>query len=86
MLFADFLKSLARSKIIRVQGLIGKSVGYSKSPSGSMIKKVWWGWRLGGVLLFVSNIKTYYNMVGVAVALLIPTMHEKACMNLHNAR
>ena len=38
MLFADFLKSLARSKIIRVQGLIGKIVGYYKSPSGSMIK------------------------------------------------
>ena len=25
-------------------------------------------------------------MVGVAVAIVIPTMHEKACIDLHNAR
>ena len=27
-----------------------------------------------------------YNMVGVAVAMVIPTMHEKSCIDLHNAR
>ena len=26
-----------------------------------------------------------YNMVGVAVAMVIPTMHEKLCIDLHNA-
>ena len=29
---------------------------------------------------------TYYNMVGVAVAIVISTMHEKSCIDLHNAR
>ena len=29
---------------------------------------------------------TYYNMVGVAVAMVIPTMHEKSCIDSHNAR
>ena len=27
-----------------------------------------------------------YNMVGVAVAMVIPTMHEKSGIHLHNAR
>ena len=28
----------------------------------------------------------YYNMVGVAVAMVISTMHEKLCIDSHNAR
>ena len=32
------------------------------------------------------HISWYYNMVGVAVAMVIPTMHEKSCIDLHNAR
>ena len=28
----------------------------------------------------------YYNMVGVAVAMVISTMHEKSCIDSHNAR
>ena len=32
------------------------------------------------------SITAYYNMVGVAVAIVIPTMHEKSCIDLHNAR
>ena len=31
-------------------------------------------------------IQNHYNMVGVAVAMVIPTMHEKSCIDLHNAR
>ena len=31
-------------------------------------------------------IHAYHNMVGVAVAMVIPTMHEKSCIDLHNAR
>ena len=27
----------------------------------------------------------HYNMVGVAVAMLISTMHEKSCIDSHNA-
>ena len=27
-----------------------------------------------------------YNMVGVAVAIVISTMHEKSCIDSHNAR
>ena len=28
----------------------------------------------------------YYNMVGVAVAMVISTMHEKSCIDSHNAQ
>ena len=28
---------------------------------------------------------TYYNMVGVAVAMAISTMHKKSCIDSHNA-
>ena len=28
----------------------------------------------------------HYNMVGVAVAMVISTMHEKSCIDSHNAR
>ena len=28
----------------------------------------------------------HYNMVGVAVAMVIPAMHEKSCIDLHNGR
>ena len=28
----------------------------------------------------------YYNMVGVAVDMVISTMHEKSCIDSHNAR
>ena len=28
----------------------------------------------------------YYNIVGVAVAMVISTMHEKSCIDLHNAQ
>ena len=28
----------------------------------------------------------YYNMVGVVVAMVISTMHEKSCIDSHNAR
>ena len=31
-------------------------------------------------------IELYYNMVGVAVAMVISTMHEKSCIDSHNAR
>ena len=31
-------------------------------------------------------IVAYYNMVGVAVAIVISTMHEKSCIDSHNAR
>ena len=29
---------------------------------------------------------SFYNMVGVAVAMVISTMHEKSCIDSHNAR
>ena len=29
---------------------------------------------------------THYNMVGVVVAMVISTMHEKSCIDSHNAR
>ena len=31
-------------------------------------------------------IKISYNMVGVAVAMVISTMHAKSCIDSHNAR
>ena len=31
------------------------------------------------------NCISYYNMVGVAVAMVISTMHEKSCIDSHNA-
>ena len=34
----------------------------------------------------LHKLKAVYNMVGVAVAMVIPTMHEKSCIDLHNAR
>ena len=34
---------------------------------------------------FVREIH-HYNMVGVAVATVISTMHEKSCIDSHNAR
>ena len=33
-----------------------------------------------------SEMCTHHNMVGVAVAMVIPTMHEKSYIDLHNAR
>ena len=33
-----------------------------------------------------QSFVTYYNMVGVAVAMVISTMHEKSCIDSHNAR
>ena len=41
------------------------------------------------VCLIVSmtiRITMSYNMVGVAVAMVISTMHEKSCIDSHNAR
>ena len=35
---------------------------------------------------FLECIIFVYNIVGVAVAMLICTMHEKSCIDLHNAR
>ena len=40
------------------------------------------------IMLYLSAILCFepiYNMVGVAVAMVIPTMHEKSCIDLHNA-
>ena len=31
-------------------------------------------------------IVKYYNMVGVAITMVISTMHEKSCIDLHNAQ
>ena len=33
-----------------------------------------------------GDIELGYNMVGVAVAMVISTMHEKSCIDSHNAR
>ena len=33
-----------------------------------------------------TDNKLHYNMVGVAVAMVISTMHEKSCIDSHNAR
>ena len=35
---------------------------------------------------FYTEVITYHNMVGVAVAMVIHTMHEKSCIDLRNAR
>ena len=35
---------------------------------------------------YATSIMIYYNMVGVAVAMVISTMHEKSCIDSHNAR
>ena len=35
---------------------------------------------------YTRDVMTVYNMVGVAVAMVISTMHEKSCIDLHNAR
>ena len=32
-----------------------------------------------------TNIFTHYNMDGVAVTMVIPIVHEKSCIDLHNA-
>ena len=37
-------------------------------------------------LSFTEWIAHYYNMVGVAVAMVISTMHEKSCIDSHNVR
>ena len=34
----------------------------------------------------LAALFAYYNMVGVAVAIVISTMHEKLCIDSHNAR
>ena len=34
----------------------------------------------------VVPIKRDYNMIGVAVAMVISTMHEKSCIDSHNER
>ena len=34
----------------------------------------------------ITIVDQDYNLVGVAVAMVIPTMHEKSCIDLHNAR
>ena len=34
----------------------------------------------------IACIIDYHNMVGVAVAMVISTMHEKSCIDLHNVR
>ena len=34
----------------------------------------------------LNIITMNYNMVGVAVAMVISTMHEKSCIDSHNAR
>ena len=34
----------------------------------------------------LEHIVMNYNMVGVAVAMVIFTMHEKSCLDSHNAR
>ena len=34
---------------------------------------------------FLDCFILVYNIVGVAVAVLISTMHEKSCIDLHNA-
>ena len=49
----------------------------------------WWMgvglWVMHGLCIKgVSN--HYHNMVGVAVAMVISTMHGKSCIDLHNAR
>ena len=38
------------------------------------------------ILYFTPSIGDHYNMVGVAVAMVISTMHEKSCIDSHNAR
>ena len=37
-------------------------------------------------LFLRKNLIDVYNMVGVAVAIVISTMHEKSCIDSHNAR
>ena len=40
------------------------------------------------IMLYLSATLCFepiYNMVGVAVAMVITTMHEKSCIDLHNA-
>ena len=37
-------------------------------------------------LLSHCQFPVMYNMVGVAVSMAIPTMQEKSCIDLHNAR
>ena len=37
-------------------------------------------------VLALSTTSDDYNMVGVAVAMVISTMHEKSCIDSHNAR
>ena len=38
------------------------------------------------VVFWCRSIAAYYNMVGVAVAMVISTMHEKSCIDSHNAQ
>ena len=33
-----------------------------------------------------AKVIIHYNMVGVVVAMVISTMHEKSCIDSHNAR
>ena len=40
----------------------------------------------GGNLQKTLCIIVHYNMVGVTVAMVISTMHEKSCIDSHNAR
>ena len=47
-------------------------------------------WRKTLNMVFYTHIhiiyKYYYNMVGVAVAMVISTTHEKSCIDSHNAK
>ena len=36
--------------------------------------------------IYCNIIDAHYNMVGVTVAMVISTMHEKSCIDSHNAR
>ena len=44
------------------------------------------GYILCFFTLFLLSFIYHYNMVGVAVAMVIYTMHEKSCIDSHNAR
>ena len=42
--------------------------------------------NIDDILCKYDDYDSIYNMVGVAVAMVISTMHEKSCIDSHNAR
>ena len=54
---------------------------------GPGVSEIWVPCNMRFAMCFIYIYIIYiYNMIGVAVAMVISTMHEKSCIDSHNAR